>query len=99
MQSWNGRIAACLAVFALIFVTGCQQKDLAGEYAQDRLDCANLMSLHSWYHSAFMNNVEVDTIWAQKAKDVLSPVQKVGYRIHLLIRMRRFYRGVQVMIF
>jgi hypothetical protein len=78
MQNWNGKIVSCLAVLALIFIIGCQQKDLAGEYAQDRLDCENLMSLHAWYHSAFMNDVEVKEIWAQKAKDVVW-AQNSGY--------------------
>jgi hypothetical protein len=71
MRNWTGKVILCLAAFGMAFLTGCQQKDLAGEYAQDRLDCQNLMSLHSWYHSAFMNDQEVNDIWAQKAKDVV----------------------------
>jgi len=48
-----------------------QNKPDPGQIAKDRSDCQNRMSLHVWYHSAFQNDVELDTIWAKKRKDIV----------------------------
>ncbi len=63
-------------------LVGCSaEQDKAGQYAQDRLDCENLMSMHEWYHSAFMNDVELKTIWVQKSENAKEAVfaQNSGY--------------------
>jgi hypothetical protein len=61
-----------VAVLAFVCLSGCKSNKIdPGQYAQDRLDCQNLMSMHSWYHAAFANDVEVDKIWAKKAQDIV----------------------------
>jgi hypothetical protein len=71
MRNWNGKLLSLVAVLAFVFLSGCSKKVDQGQLAQDRLDCQNLMSLHSWYHSAFMNDVELDQLWAKEAKDIV----------------------------
>jgi hypothetical protein len=54
----------------------------AQELAQLSVDIAeinNLMSLHAWYHAAFMNDVELEEIWSKK--DDIVWAQNTGYWI------------------
>jgi hypothetical protein len=72
IRNWSGKFLTIAAVFALVLISGCSSKKFdAGQYAQDRLDCQNLMSMHSWYHAAFANDIELDKIWAKKAQDIV----------------------------
>jgi hypothetical protein len=70
-RNWNSKALVCAAALVLAFVSGCKSGISAGEYAKAQLDCQNLMSMHSWYHSAFMNDQEIANIWAQKQPDVV----------------------------
>jgi hypothetical protein len=78
-RNWSHKILFCGAAFALALLAGCSSGKIdPGRLAQDRLDCQNLMSLHAWYHSAFMNDVELQKLWAQKAPDVVF-AQNTGF--------------------
>jgi hypothetical protein len=78
-RNWSGKLLAFVAVLAFTLLSGCSSNKVdPGQLAQDRFDCQNLMSLHAWYHSAFMNDVELDKLWAKEAKDVVF-AQNSGY--------------------
>ncbi len=70
-----GLLLICLALWALgCAAPGAAEKPLsevekAALRAADIAACQNLMSLHSWYHSAFLNDVELEKIWVKKTPD------------------------------
>jgi len=63
-------ILACLAIACLIGAVSCSNQasaeaQKAALRASDIATCNNLMSLHVWYHAAFMNDVELEKIWVK----------------------------------
>jgi hypothetical protein len=54
-----------------------QEAQKAALKAADIAACNNLMSLHSWYHSAMQNDVELDKIWSHRPDDIWA--QTSGY--------------------
>ena len=72
-------VLASLAVVCLLAMTACGDKEAARDAhkAADIAACNNLMSLHSWYHAAMQNDVELDKIWS-KRPDVIW-AQTSGY--------------------
>ena len=79
-------ISACLIIVMTAF-WGCTQQAPDNSQAIEALRLArrandlhqlnNLMSLHSWYHSAMMNDVEVEKIWSKR--DDICWAQNSGY--------------------
>jgi hypothetical protein len=64
----------CLAIAVLAGSSSNAAKQLTEEEkaalkAADMWQCQNLMSLHAWYHSAYLENIEVEKIWVQKTPD------------------------------
>ena len=70
---------ASLLVVGLLGMTACKDSEVASDAhkAADIAACNNLMSLHSWYHAAMQNDVELDKIWS-KRPDVIW-AQTSGY--------------------
>lgn len=68
-------IAGALALAACARMDGEAQR--AALRAADIADINNLMSLHSWYHAAMQNDVELEKIWS-KRDDVIW-AQQTGY--------------------
>lgn len=79
-------ISAFLIIGVAIF-SGCAQQKPDNSQAIEALKLAqrandlhelnNLMSLHSWYHAAMMNDVEIEKIWSKK--DDICWSQNSGY--------------------
>jgi hypothetical protein len=64
-------LVVCFTIACLFVTVSCSNKvnDEAAKAALKALDiaeCNNLMSLHSWYHAAMQNDVELEKIWAQR---------------------------------
>jgi hypothetical protein len=80
-------LSACL-IIGVSFFGGCAQKQdnsqalealRLAQRANDLHQLNNLMSLHSWYHAASMNDVELEKIWAKR--DDIVWAQNSGYWI------------------
>jgi hypothetical protein len=83
---------ACLFIFITVTMGSARDsmsknmtdKELA-QLAVDIHEINNLMSLHAWYHAAFMNDVELDEIWSKR--DDIVWAQNAGYWVgHKAIR-------------
>jgi len=71
-------VSACLIIGLTAssgFSRGSMSKGLsaqeAGQVALDIQEINNLMSLHSWYHAADMNDVEIKELWSTKRDDIV----------------------------
>ena len=68
-------LAGC-ALVCLLTVAACNQmNDEAARAALKAADIAeinNVMSLHSWYHAAMQNDVEVQKIWSKRPDIILA---------------------------
>jgi hypothetical protein len=80
-------LSSCL-IIGLIFFGGCTRQEdnkqalealKLAQRANDIHQVNNLMSLHSWYHAASMNDVELEKIWSKK--DDIVWAQNSGYWI------------------
>jgi len=63
-----------LICFCMIGAISCSNQmsaeaQKAAIRANDIVTCNNLMSLHVWYHAAFMNDVELEKIWVKTTPD------------------------------
>lgn len=74
-KSAVGFLAVCLALCLALGISVCPARaadkplteaERAAFKAADTWAVQNLMSRHSWYHSAFMNATELDEIWVKK---------------------------------
>jgi hypothetical protein len=71
------RIAICVAITCVLGSVACPNNKAteaalaAGQRAADIAEIQNVMSLHSWYHAAQMNDVEIEKVWAHKTPDVV----------------------------
>jgi len=81
-------LCVCVVV-GLTVLSGCAQQNAGDSEAIETLKLAqrandlhelnNLMSLHSWYHAAMMNDVELEKIWS--TRDDICWAQNSGYWI------------------
>ena len=67
-----------LFVVGLLGMTACKN-DVASDAhkAADIAACNNRMSLHSWYHAAMQNDVELEKIWSKRPDNIWA--QTSGY--------------------
>jgi hypothetical protein len=64
----------CFTMACMIGAISCSNQmsaeaQKAALRANDIATCNNLMSLHVWYHAAFMNDVELEKIWVKTTPD------------------------------
>lgn len=72
------------ALALLMLVGSCSQEaQQAALRANDIADCNNLMGLHVWYHSAFLNDVELEKLWVTTPENQATAVwaQNANYWI------------------
>ena len=67
-------LVACLVMACLIGAISCSnqmsaESQKAALRASDIASCKNVMSLHVWYHAAYMNDTELDKIWVKTTPD------------------------------
>jgi hypothetical protein len=73
------RLASLAAVAVLAGACGRMDDEAqrAALRAADIADINNLMSLHSWYHAAMQNDVELEKIWSRRPDVIWA--QQTGY--------------------
>ena len=79
-RRWSGRYVLAGMIVAAMLAACARMDDEAPRAAlraADVADINNLMSLHSWYHAAMQNDVELEKIWS-KRPDVIW-AQQTGY--------------------
>jgi len=80
MKKW---FIGCIAAICMLGIAACGNNQMTEEAqkaalkAADIAACNNLMSLHSWYHAAMQNDVELEKIWAQRDDSIWA--QTGGY--------------------